>query len=88
MVEKRFAVINAKGIHARPSMQIARIADRFASEIEFELHSTRVNAKSILEVMTLAAAMGAEIIARAEGEDASDALDALERLFRNKFEEE
>ena len=88
MVEKSFTIVNRLGIHARPAAQIVKTANRFNAEIEIVLDSMRVNAKSIMGVMTLAAARGCTIEACASGDDGAEAVDALGELIRNKFGED
>jgi len=88
MIEKQFTIVNRLGIHARPAAQIVKTASRFAAEIEIVLNSMRVNAKSIMGVMTLAAARGCTIAVCAEGNDGAEAVEALGTLIRNKFGED
>lgn len=88
MVEKHFTIVNRLGIHARPAAQIVKTASRFAAEIEIVLNSMRVNAKSIMGVMTLAAARGCTIAVCAEGNDGAEAVEALGELIRSKFGED
>ena len=88
MVEKSFTIVNRLGIHARPAAQIVKTANRFNAEIEIVLDSMRVNAKSIMGVMTLAAARGCTIEVCASGDDGAEAVDALGELIRNKFGED
>ena len=75
------------GLHARPASMFVQTAAKFNADIEVTHAETTVNAKSILAVLTLGAHQGAEIIIRAEGDDADDALAALEKLVLDNFGE-
>lgn len=85
VVEKTVVISNPQGLHARPAELFARLALQFESEIEVIRDSLRVDAKSILHVLTLGAAQGTELILQAKGEDAEDALEALARLVESNF---
>ena len=84
-LEKRVVITNPQGLHARPAELFARLALKFDSEIEVIRDSLRVDAKSILHVLTLGAAQGTELTLHAKGADAREALDALERLVHSDF---
>jgi len=86
--EKIVKVINRAGIHARPSALLVQITKNFKANIYFEKGSDRINAKSIMGIITLGAAYGTEIKVIAEGEDETEAIDSLVKLFESKFEEE
>ncbi|MDR2658585.1 MAG: HPr family phosphocarrier protein [Spirochaetaceae bacterium] len=88
MVEKIIKVVNRAGIHARPASLIVGLTKDFKSSIYFEQDSNRINAKSILGIITLGAVYNSEIKIIAEGEDEHEAADRLLRLFASKFEEE
>lgn len=88
MAEKLLTVRNRAGIHARPAALIAQTANKFASEVLMEKDGTVVNAKSIMGVITIAAGYNTTVTVKAEGADAQEAVEALETLFENKFEEE
>ncbi|MBO7174475.1 MAG: HPr family phosphocarrier protein [Treponema sp.] len=88
MVEKILTVRNRAGIHARPASLIAQTANKFSSEILLENNDTTVNAKSIMGVITMAAGYNTNLVLKADGSDASDAVAAIAALFENKFEEE
>ena len=79
---------NKYGLHARPAMKFAETAMQFKSDIFLSKDGVEVNAKSIIEVMTVAASKGTELIIRAVGEDADEAVEALRRLVEDKFKEE
>lgn len=80
-------VSNKLGLHARASARLTQLASRFASEIHIAKGEKRVNAKSIMGVMMLAAGMGSKVTIDAEGEDAQEALDQIQALFEQKFGE-
>jgi phosphocarrier protein len=85
---KEMVVTNKNGIHARPASQFVKTANRFECEIFVEKDGERVNGKSIMGLMMLAAGPGCKLIVRAEGTDASKALGELESLVERKFDEE
>jgi phosphocarrier protein len=88
MTEQTITIKNRAGIHARPAALLVQTTKDFKSSIYFEKNSDRINAKSIMGIITLGAAYGAEIKIIAEGEDELAAVEALVRLFESKFEEE
>ena len=88
MVEKILTVRNRAGIHARPASLIAQTANKFSSEILLETNDTTVNAKSIMGVITMAAGYNTNLVLKADGSDAADAVAAIAALFENKFEEQ
>ena len=88
MVEKLLTVRNRAGIHARPAALIAQTANKFASEVLMEKDGTVVNAKSIMGVITMAAGYNTTLTVKASGADEKEAVEALNTLFENKFEEE
>ena len=88
MVEKIVTVENRAGIHARPSALLVQTTKNFKSNIYFEKGPDRINAKSIMGIITLGAAYKTELKIIAEGEDEEAAVDILAKLFKSKFEEE
>lgn len=87
MLEITLTIQHKVGLHARPAAQFVQTAKKFKSDIRV-MHSEReANAKSILNVLTLGAGQGAVITVRAEGEDADQALEALESLVADDFGE-
>lgn len=88
MTEKAVKIKNRAGIHARPSALIAQTAAKFKSKIQLDKSGERINAKSIMGIITLGAGFGTELTIVAEGEDETAAVEALEKLFENRFEEE
>jgi len=88
MTTQTIVVQNRAGIHARPAALVVQETKNFSSSIYFERGNDRINAKSIMGVITLGAAYGTEIRIVAEGDDEQAAVEALVRLFESKFEEE
>jgi phosphocarrier protein len=88
MISRDFTISNKLGLHARPSAQLTQMAGRFASEIHISRNGRRVNAKSIMGVMMLAAGQGSTVTVEAEGEDAEQALEAIGKLITEGFGEE
>ena len=85
MVSKELTVINDSGIHARPAALIVETATKFQSNVIFIKDGMRANAKSIMNIMLLAAEPGAVIKVETEGPDEAEALAAIEALFSSKF---
>ncbi len=86
---KRIVVIkNTLGLHARPAALFVQLANKFQSEIFVEKKEQKVNGKSIMGIMTLAAGKGQKITITANGNDAEEAIKALEKLLKDKFGEE
>jgi phosphocarrier protein len=88
MTEQTITIKNRAGIHARPAALLVQTTKDFKSSIYFEKNKDRINAKSIMGIITLGAAYGTEIKIIAEGEDEQEAVEVLVRLFESKFEEE
>ena len=87
-MEKEVTVINNLGLHARPAAMIAKCASGFNSEILINKSGEIANGKSILGIMTLSAGKGTKLVVSAEGDDAAEALDAINNLFESRFDEE
>jgi len=85
---KEFLVSNKLGIHARPAALFVKTANRFSCEIFVEKDGERVNGKSIMGLMMLAAGRGSRLLVHANGPDASKALAEIEGLIKRKFDEE
>jgi phosphocarrier protein len=85
---KDFLVHNKLGIHARPAAMFVKTANRFHCDIFVEKDGEKVNGKSIMGLMMLAAGPGSKLTVSAHGHDASQALDELETLLQRKFDEE
>lgn len=88
MTEKKVIISNRAGIHARPAALVVQTTKNFKCNVYFEKEQDRINAKSIMGIITLGAAYGTEINIVADGEDEETAVELLARLFESKFEEE
>ncbi len=84
---KTFTITNELGIHARSAAMIVEVSNRYRAKICLEKNGSKVNAKSILGILTLGCPKGSRIIIRAEGIDAEEAVEELGRLIENKFGE-
>ena len=88
MVERIVTIRNRAGMHARPAALLVKTASSFVSQISIEKDSERVNGKSIMGVITLGATFNTPLKIIAEGSDEAEAVDAIQKLFDNRFEEE
>lgn len=88
MTSKTVTIKNRAGIHARPAALIVNTANQYESDIFLEKDSMRINSKSIMGIITLGASYKSSIIIMAEGSDENDAVEAIAKLFENRFEEE
>lgn len=88
MISRDYTISNKLGLHARPSARLTQTAARFASEIHISRNGRRVNAKSIMGVMMLAAGQGSTVTVDADGDDAEAALEAIGDLIGGGFGEE
>jgi phosphocarrier protein HPr len=87
MPERTVQIVNKAGLHARPAAEIVKLAAKYASDITVSRDELEVNGKSIMGVMMLAAECGATLQLKAEGPDATEAIDALAKLIESKFGE-
>ena len=88
MIEEELTISNRLGIHARPASYLVKIASRFTSKIQLRKDGAEADAKSIMSIMMLAAASGAQVSVVVEGPDERDAFAAVKELFDNRFNEE
>jgi phosphocarrier protein len=88
MPQRDVEVVNKLGLHARPSARLTQIASAYKSQVFISRNGRRVNAKSIMGVMMLAAARGSTVTLETEGDDADAALAALAAFFESGFGEE
>jgi phosphocarrier protein len=88
LMTRELLVSNKLGIHARPAAMFVKIANRFNCNIFVEKDGEKVNGKSIMGMMMLAAGPGTKLKVHAEGHDASQALAELETLVNRKFDED
>ena len=87
MQKKTVPVVNKLGLHARASAKLTQVASQFAARIFISRADRRVNAKSIMGVMMLAAGKGSTVELEADGADEDAAIQAIEKLFADKFGE-
>ena len=87
MLQREVEIINKLGLHARASAKLTQVAGGFKANIWLSRSGRRVNAKSIMGVMMLAAAMGSKIVVETDGPDEEQAMDAVTRLIAERFEE-
>ena len=87
MIKQEIEIINKLGLHARASTKLTQTASQYASEVWIERNGRRVNAKSIMGVLMLAAGKGSIVVLDADGKDEQQAMDALVELINGKFGE-
>jgi phosphocarrier protein HPr len=85
--ERTFVIVNALGLHARAAAQLVQTANRYHAEVHVEKDEMQVNGKSIMGVLTLAAAKGSEIKVICDGDDAESAMAALAKIIEAGFGE-
>lgn len=88
MVERDLEVTNRLGLHARAAAKLVHTAGAFSSQIHLAVDGEEVDAKSILGILLLAAAQGSEVTVRCEGADEQEAMEAIARLFADRFGED
>jgi len=88
MIEREVEIKNRLGLHARAAAKLVHVTGRFSSQVKLQKDGEEVDAKSILGVLLLAAAQGSRIVVRCQGEDESEAMDAISDLIANRFDEE
>jgi phosphocarrier protein len=87
MIKSNILISNKLGLHARASAKLTKLAGSFASDVHLSRNGRRVNAKSIMGVMMLAAGMGSEIEIEVDGPDEAAAMQALRALIDGRFGE-
>jgi len=87
MQKKSVPIVNKLGLHARASAKLTQVAAQFAARVFISKEGRRVNAKSIMGVMMLAAGMGSTVELETDGADEDAAMQAIEKLFADKFGE-
>ena len=87
MIRRDFEICNKLGLHARAAAKLVHCATRYRSHIEIERRNQRVNCKSIMGVMMLAASQGTWVTVEAVGDDEEDAMVSIETLIRERFGE-
>ena len=88
MTSREVTILNRAGIHARPAALIVQTASKYSSQIYLEKDSNKINAKSIMGIITLGAAYKTRLTVTADGNDEAEAVSAITRLFDTRFEEE
>lgn len=86
-LERKIKITNKLGLHARPAALLVQTANKFTCDVEIRKGRQKVNGKSIMGIMTLAAESGSQIVIRTCGVDEAEAIDALEKLFATNFGE-
>jgi phosphocarrier protein len=86
-VKKEIPIVNTLGMHARPAAQLVQTTLKFESEVYISLNGHKVNGKSIMGLLTLAAARGSRLEVSCEGPDADEAMKAIEELLASGFGE-
>jgi phosphocarrier protein len=87
MLQREVEIINKLGLHARASAKLTQVAGQFSANVWVSRNGRRVNAKSIMGVMMMAAAQGSTLLVETEGPDEAQALEAVIRLIAARFEE-
>ena len=87
MLQREVEIINKLGLHARASARLTQVAGQFQADVWLSRNGRRVNAKSIMGVMMLAAAKGSTIVIETVGPDEGEAMRALEELIASRFGE-
>jgi phosphocarrier protein HPr len=88
MTEKTLIILNKLGLHARAAAKLSHLANMYNSDVYLIYNEDKINAKSLLGILTLAASVGNEITIQAIGDDEKAAVAALGDLFTQKFDEE
>jgi phosphocarrier protein len=87
VLEKELEIVNKLGLHARAAAKLVKLASSFSSDIEIAKDDQRVNAKSIMGVMMLAAGRGHQVTIYCDGADEAEAMQSVESLINDKFGE-
>lgn len=87
MIQEEIEIINKLGLHARASAKLTQLAAKYKSEVWMSRNARRVNAKSIMGVMMLAAGKGAKVMLEIDGADEKECFEALSQLINDKFGE-
>ena len=87
MISENITIINKLGLHARAASKLVSKASQFESDAFIDKQGNRVNAKSIMGVMMLAAGKGTEVVLEVDGSDEKDCMEAMIQLINNRFDE-
>ncbi len=88
VITRELAILNQYGIHARPAAMFVKTASKYEADVTVEKDNIRISGKSIMGLMTMEASCGTKIRITAEGVDADQAVDELQKLVEHKFYEE
>jgi phosphocarrier protein HPr len=88
MLQREVEIINRLGLHARASARLTQVAARYKANVWLGRNGRRVNAKSIMGVMMLAAAKGSTVVIETDGPDEEQAMDAITKLIATRFDED
>ncbi len=87
MISQKLTIINKLGLHARAASKLVNTAGQFESDVFIDKQGNRINAKSIMGVMMLAASKGTEILLEVDGNDEQDCMQAIVQLIDSRFDE-
>jgi len=87
IVQKTLTIKNELGLHARSAAMIVRVLERYRSSVFLERDGNQVDARSLLDILTLACPKDSRVVVRADGDDAREAVDSIEKLVDDKFGE-
>ena len=87
MISQKLTIMNKLGLHARAASKLVNTAGQFESDVFIDKQGNRINAKSIMGVMMLAASKGTEILLEVDGNDEQDCMQAIVQLIDSRFEE-
>ena len=88
MLQREVEIVNRLGLHARASAKLTQVAGQFLSDVWVSRNGRRVNAKSIMGVMMLAASQGSTIVLETDGPDEAEAMQAVSQLIASRFDED
>lgn len=86
-IETLVTLLTEDGLHARPAGLLVKVAGQYQSKVELSANGMTKNAKSIMSLMSMGLKGGEEILLKADGDDANQAVDAIKKLFENRFQE-
>lgn len=87
MISKKLMIENKLGLHARAAAKVVSLASNFESDINLIKGNKHADAKSIMKILMLSASKGSSVIIEVDGVDQNDAMQSIEQLFKNKFDE-
>jgi phosphocarrier protein len=88
MIERQVEIVNRLGLHARAAAKLVHLTSGYKSRVWLAKDGEEVDAKSILGILLLAAAQGSSVNIKCEGEDEQQAIEAIEQLFADRFDED